>query len=81
MELEYLYRDTDYDPTADVPGASGATGDKWRRIVKATDRIGRITSHYALLNLRLDFPNASRYTPYVGIGVGGGRTGIEYASL
>ena len=82
VELEYLYRDTDYDHTADVPGASGATGDKLaQEIVKATDRIGRITSHYALLNLRLDFANASRYTPYVGIGVGGGRTGIEYASL
>ncbi len=82
IEIEYFYRDTVYDDTADVPGASGATGDKLaQEIVKATDRIGNVTAHNVFLNLLLEFDNSSRYTPYIGIGAGAGFTDMEYASL
>lgn len=82
MELEYFYRQSNYDETSDIPGASGASGDKLNEeIVRATDRIGSITSHNLFGNLFYDFHNTSRFTPYVGIGGGVGFADVEYGSV
>ena len=82
FEVEYLYRDTGYDQTAAIPSAAGESGDKLaQEIVTATDRIGSVTSHNLFGNLYLDFPNSSRFTPYVGFGVGVGFTDMDYGSL
>lgn len=82
LELEYFYRDSDYDQTSDVPGASGASGDKLtQEIQTATDRIGSVISHNLFGNLYFDFRNDSRFTPYVGFGVGAGFTDLDYGSL
>ena len=82
VELEYAYRDTVYAHTAEIPGATGAAGDKLaQEIVKATDRIGNVAAHQAFVNLYFELRSARRYTPYVGIGLGAGSTEMEYASV
>ena len=84
LELEYFYRDTGYDQTSAIPGVGGAGVhlDKLtQEILTATDRIGSITSHNLFGNLYFDFPNSSRYTPYMGLGAGVSFTDIEYGSV
>ena len=82
FELEYFFRGTEYDQTSNVPGAGGATDDKLaQEIRRATDRIGNVTAHNVFANLYFDFPNNSRYTPYVGFGVGVSYTDIDYGSV
>ena len=82
MELEYFYRQSNYDQTADIPFGAGTQGDKLRdEIVQATDRIGSITSHNLFGNLFYDFVNTSRFTPYIGVGGGVGFTDVEYGSV
>ena len=82
VELEYFYRQSNYDQTADIFGGAGTQQDKLAdEIVQATDRIGSITSHNLFGNLFYDFVNTSRFTPYIGIGGGVGITNMEYGSL
>ena len=82
VELEYFYRQSNYDQTADIPFGVGTQGDKLRdEIVQATDRIGSITSHNLFGNLFYDFVNTSRFTPYIGVGGGVGFTDMEYGSV
>ncbi len=82
VELEYFYRQSNYDQTADIPLGVGTQGQKLRdEIVQATDRIGSITSHNLFGNLYYDFSNTSRFTPYIGIGGGVGFTDMEYGSV
>ena len=82
IELEYFYRDTDYDQTSDVGTASGESGDKLEQeLVRTIDRIGDLSSHNLFANLYYDFSGDSRFTPYVGIGIGLGFTEVEYSSL
>ena len=84
VELEYFYRQSNYDQTADIP--LGGVGTQQARnsadeIVQATDRIGSMTSHNLFGNLFYDFSNTSRFTPYIGIGGGVGFTNMEYGSV
>lgn len=82
VELEYFYRGTGYDETSDVHRAAGESGDKLEQeLVTTTDRIGDLTSHNLFANLYIDFANSSRFTPYIGLGVGYGFTDVEYSSL
>ena len=82
VELEYFYRQSNYDQTADIPFGVGTQGDKLRdEIRQATDRIGSITSHNLFGNLFYDFVNTSRFTPYIGVGGGVGFTDMEYGSV
>ena len=82
VELEYFFRQSNYNQTADIPLGVGTQGQKLRdEIVQAIDRIGSITSHNLFGNLFYDFDNTSRFTPYVGIGGGLGFTDIEYGSV
>ncbi len=82
VELEYFYRQSNYDQTADIFGGAGTQEDKLAdEIVHATDRIGSITSHNLFGNLFYDFSNTSRFTPYIGIGGGVGFTDMEYGSV
>ena len=82
LEVEYFYRDTEYDQTSDIPRAAGESGDKLaQEIRKATDRIDSVSSDNLFGNLYIDFRSSSRLTPYVGFGVGVGYTGIGYGSV
>ena len=82
VEVEYLFRQSNYDQTSEILTESGESRDKIRdEIVRTTDRIGSLTSHNLFGNLFYDFINASRFTPYIGIGGGVGFTEMEYGGL
>ena len=84
VELEYFYRQTNYDQTVDTPGttATGVDQEKLQgELAQATDRFGSMTSHNLFGNLLYDFRNASRFTPYIGIGGGVGFTDVEHGSV
>ena len=82
LELEFFYRDSNYDQTSIIPGATGATGDKLvQELIVATDRIGSISSNNLFGNLYIDFPNKSRFTPYLGFGGGVAFTDLDYGQL
>ncbi len=82
LELEYFYRESAYNETADALGATGANVDKLaRELITGTDRVDRVTSHNLFGNLYFDFANNSRFTPYIGIGVGVGFTDVGYGYL
>ena len=82
VELEYFYRQSNYDETSEVPSAAGESGDKLEQeLVRTYDRIGSMNSHNIFANLYYDFANTSRFTPYIGVGGGVGVTNMEYGSL
>ena len=69
-------------PVASFGGALAATADKLNQELQtATDYIGRVTSHTLFSNLYWDIRTRSRFTPYVGVGVGVGPTAMTYGSL
>lgn len=81
-EIEYFYRDTDYDETAPIPSAVGVNRDKIaQETVTATDRIGSFVSHNLFANVYLDFAGTGALTPYVGAGVGLGFAEVDYGSV
>ncbi len=82
VELEYFYRQSNYDESSDLLSGEGESGDKLEQeIVRATDRIDSMTSHNIFGNLYYDFANTSRFTPYIGIGGGMGVTDMAYSSV
>ena len=82
VELEYLYRQSNYDQASEILTESGESRDKLRdEIAQATDRIGSLISHNLFGNLFYDFRNTSRFTPYIGVGGGIGFTDMEYGGL
>ncbi len=81
-ELEYVYRDTEYDERSDVDSALGENNDKLvQEIISAIDGIDSLTSHNLFANLYIDFANKSKFTPYIGAGIGVGFTDLDYASV
>lgn len=81
VELEYFYRQSNYDQKADLTG-EGESGDKLvQELTLAYDRIGGMNSHNIFANLYYDFATNSRFTPYIGIGGGLGVTNMEYGSV
>ena len=83
VELEYFYRQSKYDQKSKPRGLSGATQDKIERNEFEDgpfERLGSITSHNLFGNVYYDFSNASRFTPYVGIGGGIGMTEADYSA-
>lgn len=82
VELEYFYRESEYNQTSSVVSGTGSDIAKLDgEIQRATDRIGSLTSHNLFGNLYFDFINDSRFTPYIGFGAGAGFTNADYGSL
>lgn len=78
-ELEYFYRNSDYDAVSDIVIAGGEILSKVaQEIVQAKERIGGLDSHNVFANVYMDFDTNSRYTPYIGVGLGAGFTDMEY---
>ena len=85
-EMENFYRTTAYDQTVAVPGLSAGSGsvtaDKLtQELQTATDYVSSVTAHTLFANLYWDVRTRSRFTPYVGVGVGIGSTAVAYGSL
>ena len=82
VEAEWFHRESEYDQTSPVASATGDTFDKLGgEIQRAEVRVGSISSHNVFANLYLDFPSASRVTPYVGAGIGAGLVEMDYGDL
>ncbi len=82
IELEYFYRESEYNQTSPVRSATGANSAKLDgEIERATDQVGSLTSHNLFGNVYFDFINDSRFTPYVGFGAGAGFTNMDYGGL
>ena len=83
VELEYFYRESEYDQTSKITRAQAATKEKIDRGEFATgpyERLGSITSHNLFGNLYYDFANTGRFTPYIGVGGGFGVTDADWGS-
>lgn len=79
-EIEYFYRNSSYDESSEITVGSGEVLSKTvQEIVRAEEHIGGLDSHNIFLNAYLDFPSDSRFTPYVGIGLGAGFTGMDFS--
>ncbi|MCY3554586.1 MAG: outer membrane beta-barrel protein [Gemmatimonadetes bacterium] len=82
LEVEYFYRDSEYDQTDPVLGGGGSIADKLAaELQRAELRVGSITSHNLFGNFYFDFPNRSRFTPYIGLGIGGGFADMDFGAL
>ena len=82
LELEYFYRESEYNQTSPVVATGGAAFAKEDgELQRAEDRVGSLTSHNLFGNLYFDFINDSRFTPYIGFGAGAGFTNVNYGSL
>ena len=80
VELEYFYRNTNYNEASEITVGGGQVLSKVvQEIVRAEERIGHLDSHNLFANLYMDFENSSRFTPYVGLGLGTSLTGLEYS--
>ena len=82
VELEYLYRNQGGDAST-LPAARGnettqTKANEWLRSPSA--RIDNFHSHQVFLNAYYDFVNASRWTPYLGAGIGWSRTSTRYSN-
>ena len=82
VEAEWFHRESEYDQTSPVASATGDTFAKLGgEIQRAEDRVGSVSSRNVFANAYVDFPSASRMTPYVGAGVGIGLTELDYGDL
>ena len=82
FELEYFFRESEYDQVTSRVATRAQTVAKQRgEIALAERRLGSITSHNLFGNLFFDLINTSRFTPYVGFGVGVGFTDLDWGGI
>lgn len=73
VELEAFRRTTDVDASSSI--LDPAAGVPFTRSIgaelpRADETVGRVAASGAFANLYLDFPNESRFTPFIGVGLG-----------
>lgn len=82
VEFEYVNRSHGGDSSLwRIPGENVALVDKndeVSQIDPPSERVSDFSAHQFFLNAYYDFLNASRWTPYVGAGVGWARTSLDY---
>lgn len=67
----YAYNETRFDQTVSSTDASGADFDKIsNELSVGEETLGTASSHELFLTAYRDWPNASRWTPWIGAGVG-----------
>lgn len=82
VEAEYFYRDSAYDQTSPILGASGETRERIAgEVARARERVYSLTSHNLFGNIYIDFDTGSRFTPYLGFGVGVGLTDLDHGRV
>ena len=80
VEGEYFYRGTTYDSTAsNTVVEDEETTRKVREELDALDgAVDDVLSHNFFANLYYDYHSGSKFTPYVGFGVGFARVSLDY---
>ncbi len=82
LELEYFYRESQYNQTSHVTSLTGVNFQKAQgELVQAEERLGSITSHNPFGNVYLSLTSDSRLTPYVGFGAGFGIMSVDWGSV
>ena len=80
FEGEYFYRGTSYNRESE-PVFSGATLLKdSQEISESVEAIGDVLSHNFFANLYYDFTSDSKWTPYLGAGVGLALVSVDYSN-
>ena len=83
IEGEYFYRTTTHDGRSDtrIPGTDTTTTDKSEQELQIADGgVDDVLSHNFFANLYYDFNTDSRFTPYVGAGVGVAQVSMDFFS-
>ena len=81
VEFEYLNRSHSGDSLPwKPPGGKRRWGQnsEWSTLDPPSERISDFSAHQFFVNAYYDFLNNSRWTPYVGAGVGWARTSLDY---
>ncbi len=80
-EGEYFYRSTTHDSRSNTVGLDPATERKRGEELQILDGgVDDVLSHNFFANLYYDFNSDSRFTPYVGVGVGVAQVSLDYFS-
>ena len=82
-EVEYVMRSSNYSQRSEVLAAQGVNADKLSdELFLAQEWLGLVESKSLMGNVYLDLPGvAGGFTPFVGLGMGIGRTNADYASV
>ena len=80
-EGEYFYRTTTYDSRSNTRGLAPSIQRKVGEELEILDGgVDDVLSHNFFANLYYDFNTNSRFTPYVGVGVGVAQVSLDYFS-
>ncbi len=82
VEGEYLYRGTTYDDidTGGSPSDDVSQDKAKQELDLIEGRVDDVLSHNFFANLYYDYRSGSKFTPYVGFGVGFARVSLDYFS-
>lgn len=83
VELEFFHHAAGYDQSSSIlhPDGEPFTAIFGSELPQAEERIGGFSTRGLFANALWHFPNASRLTPFVGVGVGVVDAGMEYRAL
>ena len=85
VELEYSHRVYDGSDSSPwrIPGSNTPLTSKNNEVSELdppSERISNFDAHQIFVNAYYDFPNSSRWTPYLGAGFGWARTRFDYST-
>ena len=75
VEGEYFYRSTTYDDLSPIPGN---VQGKEEELLVSEGGVDDVLSHNFFANLYYDYRSDSKFTPYVGVGVGFSRVSLDF---
>lgn len=80
VELEFFHRAAGYDQSSSIlhPDGEAFTAIFGSELPQAEERIGGFSTRSLFANAFWHFPNASRFTPFVGVGAGVADARMEY---
>ena len=83
VELELFHRAANYDQSASIlhPDGEAFTAIFGAELPAAEERIGDLGASNLFANACWRFPNATRFTPFVGVGAGVAKARMEYRAL
>ena len=82
VEGEYFYRTTTYDDESDlsISGYAPTRKKEEEELEESIGAVDDVLSHNFFANLYYDFRSDSKFTPYLGFGVGVARVSLDYFS-
>lgn len=83
VELEFFHRAANYDQSSSIlhPDGEAFTAIFGAELPAAEERLGGLRTSNLFANAYWRFPNAGRFTPFVGVGAGIAEARMEYRAL